>query len=185
MKSMPYSRVLNFAWYQLLWFTAILGGDALTPFVALLLLLHLSLVARKGAELALMCGAALLGIAFDGLLAAAGFYSFAEPAGALPIPLWLVGIWMGFAGTLRSSMSFMAARPRLLTLAATVFAPVTYLGAERLGAVDFTLGAAPTAVVIGLSWWALTPMLLRVESITRSLDPQRLESINLITRPEA
>lgn len=185
MTTSTYSRLLNFAWYQLLWFTAILGGSAFAPLLFLLLVLHLSLIARKGAEVLLLLGAAVIGVAFDGLLAGVGFYAFNEGTGMLPIPLWLVAIWMGFAGTLRSSMSFMAARPRLMTLAATVLAPVTYLGAERLGAVTFSLGAAPTAVVIGLSWWALTPLLLRLESVTRDLDLSRVDLAPLTDRREA
>ena len=165
----PYSRLLNFALYQLLWFTAILGGAPAVPVLALILVLHLSLAPNRAAELALMLGAAFLGLVFDGLLATVGFYAFADVPDPLPIPLWLVGIWMGFAATLRFSMAFMVARPRLMTVAAAAFAPVTYFGAERLGAVEFALGAAPTAVVIALSWWVLTPILLRVEILTRNL----------------
>jgi len=169
MNALPYSRVLNFAWYQLLWFTAVLGGSDVTYLLALMLVAHLTLVAKRRSEAALMLGAAALGGAFDGLIASAGFYAFAEAPAVLPVPIWLLGIWMGFAGTLRHSMAFMAARPRLLTAAAAVFAPLTYLAAERLGAVTFTHGSVPTAVVIGLSWWALTPMLLRLEALTRDL----------------
>ena len=54
----------------------------------------------------------------------------------------------------------MVARPRLLTAAAAIFAPLTYLAAARLGAVSFPLGGAATALVIGLSWWVITPLLL-------------------------
>ena len=38
MNGVPYSRLLNFAWYQLLWFTAILGGAAFEPVLLVLLL---------------------------------------------------------------------------------------------------------------------------------------------------
>jgi hypothetical protein len=144
----------------------------------------MSLVDRKGAELALLLGAAVLGAAFDGLLAGVGFYTFEADSALLPIPLWLVATWMGFAGTLRSSMTFMASRPRLMTLMGTLLAPVTYLGAERLGAVTFTFGVAPTAVVIGLSWWALTPILLRLEANTRDLDLSRIDATFITRRRE-
>jgi hypothetical protein len=65
-------------------------------------------------------------------------------------------------------MSFMAARPRLMTLAAGIFAPLTYFAAARLGAVTFPLGAAPTALVVALSWLFLTPLLLWVMRRTAS-----------------
>lgn len=185
MKIPAYSRLLNGAWYQLLWFTAILGGSALLPVLLLLLVLHLSLVDRKVPELTLLFGAAAIGIAFDGVLAGVGFYRFTDAGSMLPVPLWLIAIWMGFAGTLRSSLSFLVARPRLMTLATALLAPVTYLGAERLGAVSFAFGTAPTAVVVGLSWWALTPILLRLESITRTFTPSRLIPVAAVHRPEA
>lgn len=163
----PYSRLLNFAWYQLLWFTAVLGGVPLEPVLLVMLLLHLSLARHRASELCLMLGAAGLGMAFDGLLAAAGYFAFPQPPAVLPVPLWLLAIWMGFAGTLRYSMAPLVARPRLMAAAATVSAPLTYLAAQRLGAVTFPHGGLATAVVIGLSWWALVPALLWLNALTR------------------
>ncbi|MEE4108652.1 MAG: DUF2878 domain-containing protein [Halieaceae bacterium] len=165
MKSRSCSRLVNFAWYQLLWFAAVLGKTAALPLLALLVLLHLLLVEKRSAELALMLGAAALGSCLDLALTVAGFYRFDEAESALPA--WLPLIWMGFAGTMRYSLAFMVARPRLLTLAAAIFAPLTYLAAARLGAVSFPLGAPATALVIGLSWWLVTPLLLRIELLTR------------------
>jgi hypothetical protein len=167
MTSRHYGRLANFAWYQGLWFMAVLGGSQGEALLFLLIGLHVVLVRQRFAELSLMVSAACLGAAFDGLLASAGFYVFEETPQGLPIPLWLAAIWMGFAGTLRYSMAFMVARPRLTTAAAAFFAPLTYLGAERLDAVDFAYGAVPAAVVVGLSWAVLTPMLLRLEALTR------------------
>lgn len=176
MKSPSYSRLLNFAWYQLLWFLAVIGKAAALPLLALLVLLHLFLVEKRVAELALMLGAALLGSCLDLALTFAGFYRFDDAAFVLPA--WLPLIWMGFAGTMRYSLAFMVARPRLLTAAAAIFAPLTYLAAARLGAVSFPLGGAATALVIGLSWWVITPLLLRIERLTREPAP-----LALSTRP--
>jgi hypothetical protein len=166
MTPLRYRTLLNAAGYQLLWFTAVLGGDAFLPVLGLLLLLHLALVRDRLAELALMLGAALLGGAFEFALSAAGFYRFGDAGPALP--LWLPAIWMGFAATLRHSLAFLVARPRLLTAAATLGAPLTYLAAARLGAVTFPFGAPATALAVGLSWWAITPLLLRLEAATRA-----------------
>ncbi|MEM1186970.1 MAG: DUF2878 domain-containing protein [Pseudomonadota bacterium] len=162
-----YSRLLNFAWYQLLWFTAVLGTTQALPVLFLLVIPHLLLVRNRGSELALMAGTAVLGTLFDASLTLAGYYQFAASDGGLPFPVWLPLIWIGFAGTLRHSMAFMVARPKLMTFAATVFAPLTYLAAQRLGAVSFPHGSIATALVIGLSWWVITPLLLRLEVLTR------------------
>ncbi len=166
MSTRPYSKLLNFAWYQLLWFTAVLGGSATQGFLLPLLILHLAMVGNWRRELTLMLGAATLGATCDALLTTAGYFVFADTAYGLPIPLWLVAIWMGFAGTLRHSMTFMVSRPRLFTMAAGLFAPMTYLAAQRLGAVSFPLGNGPTAIVIGLTWVTLTPVLVWLSAQT-------------------
>ncbi len=164
MKKGPYSKVLNFAWYQLTWFTAVLGGTAYGWLLALLMFMHLVLVSSWRRELALMATVAALGCSMDALLSAAGYFQFVESRW-LPIPLWHVAIWLGFAGTLRHSMAFMVGRPRLMTFAAAIFAPLTYLAAQRFGAVEFPLGDFPTAIVIGLSWLTVTPLLIWLTAI--------------------
>lgn len=156
----PYSRLLNFAGYQLLWFTAVLGGSDYLPLLGLLLMAHLWLAGWRRSEVLLMSSVALLGASVDSLLTTAGYFAFPEAPGVLPVPLWLLGIWLGFAGTLRHSMTPLVSRPRLMTLATTVFAPLTYLAAQRLGAVQFPLGNLPTAIAVGLSWSAITPLML-------------------------
>jgi hypothetical protein len=160
MRPRRYSLLLNFAWYQLLWFCAVLGGDLVTWLLLPMLLAHLLQVDDWRGELLLMLAVAGLGGTFDAVLTAAGYFAFDPAPAVLPIPLWLVAIWMGFAGTLRHSMRFMVSHPRVMTLAAGCFAPLTYMAAGRLGAVDFPLGPAPTAVAVGLSWLALSPALV-------------------------
>ena len=159
MKKRPYSKFLNFAWYQLTWFVAVLGGSAYEWLLAVLMLMHLGLVSSWRRELVLMASVGALGCSVDALLAMAGYFQFAESSW-LPIPLWHVAIWVGFAGTLRHSMAFMVGRPRLMTFAAAIFAPLTYLAAQRFGAVVFPLGDFPTAIVIGLCWITLSPLLI-------------------------
>lgn len=164
MSPRPYSKLLNFAWYQLTWFTAILGGSSFEWLLATLMFMHVALVSDWRRELGLMAAVAALGCSVDGVLAAAGYFAFQETSW-LPIPLWHVAIWAGFAGTLRHSMAYLAAYPRFMTVAASVFAPLTYLAAQRFGAVEFPLGSVPTAIVIGLCWFAVTPLLLWMTAI--------------------
>jgi hypothetical protein len=160
MKTRSYSSLLNFAWYQLLWFCAVLGGDLLVWLLPPMLLAHLLRVDDWRSEILLMLSVAGLGGTFDAVLTTAGYFHFDPAPSMLPIPLWLVAIWMGFAATLRHSMRYMVSHPRLMTLAAGFCAPLSYLAAGRLGAVEFPLGQVPTAVAVGLSWLALTPALI-------------------------
>jgi Na+/pantothenate symporter len=55
----------------------------------------------------------------------------------------------------------------LITGASSGIGRATALAAARLGAVSFPLGAPATALVIGLGWWLVTPLLLRIELLTR------------------
>ncbi len=153
------ANVLNFAWFQLIWFTAVLGGNAVEAVLAVAIALHIWLAPRRTHELLLVSAVALLGASVDSLLAVAGLFVF-DSAGPLPIPLWHVAIWIGFAGTLRHSMRFMVDQPRLLLIAAAVFAPLSYVAAERLGAVVFPLGELFTAAVVGMVWVLLVPVLI-------------------------
>jgi len=149
----------NLAWYQALWLTAVAGGPPLTGALFLLLLVHLLWVDCWRSELGLMLGCALPGCLVDSLLTHWGVFVFDPMPTALPIPLWLVAIWLGFAGTLRSSLRWLTSRPLLMTALAGFGAPLTYLGAGRLGAVNFPLGMLGTALVIGAVWITLTPLL--------------------------
>lgn len=159
MKQHGYSRLLNFAWYQTLWFTAVVGGTECLWVLALLLLVHLLWIECWRSELFLMLACALCGAVADSLLAEAGFYRFESTPHILPVPLWLLGIWMGFAGTLRFSMRWLSSRPLIMASLSAVGAPLTYFAAARLGAVTFVQGTELTALAIALTWLVLTPLL--------------------------
>ena len=159
MNEFRYSKLLNFAWYQLLWFVAVMWGDTLAWLLLVLLLMHLASVSSVRSELQVVVPVALLGCVIDGLIAAAGYYVFDPAPQLLPIPVWLIAIWLGFAGTLRHSMGWLVAKPRLMTILTCVGAPLTYLAAARLDAVSFPMGMWPTALIVGLGWAAIAPVL--------------------------
>ena len=98
MNEFRYSKLLNFAWYQLLWFVAVMWGDTLAWLLLVLLLMHLASVSSVRSELQVVVPVALLGCVIDGLIAAAGYYVFDPAPQLLPIPVWLIAIWLGFAG---------------------------------------------------------------------------------------
>lgn len=152
MKLGKYRKLLNFAWYQSIWFLAILGGETFEPLLAALLLAHVLACRDWQAEAKLMIACATMGIGVDSILYSQGLYIFAEAPILLPIPLWLMCLWLGFAGTLRHSMSYLVNRPRLACVAASVAAPFSYFAGERFGAVSFALDDQATAITIGLSW---------------------------------
>ncbi len=150
--------VRNILWYQAIWFLAILLGDAAVTPIFMLLTWHIASSPDRSAEFIVMLGCGALGYATDGLLAASGLYQFPAGSGDLPAPLWLFGLWLGFAGTLRHSLASLVRRPLLLALLGLVGAPTSYLAAMRLGAVSFPQGTEVTLIIVGATWFALLPL---------------------------
>lgn len=160
-------RLGNLLWYQCIWFTAVLGGDAWLGLGLTLLVVHLWWVDDWREQALLMLAAAALGGGVDLLVAGAGYYRFAPATTFGATPLWLFLIWMGFAGTLRHSMAWLADRPRLMTTAALLGAPMAYISAARFGAVSFPSGTLSTGLITALSWLCVLPLLLTLNNLLK------------------
>jgi len=155
-----YRPWMNAILYQCVWFVGVLGREPLAPIAFALLALHLALCRERGAELALLAAAAALGVAIDSMLTLAGVFVFDPTATVLPIPAWLVAIWLAFAATLRNALRFLLSRLPLAIVAGAVGGPLSYLAAARLGAVSLPLGTWPTAAVLALVWAFTMPALI-------------------------
>lgn len=171
MKRLRYNNIINAVWYQALWFTAILSQTTYEWTLALLLLLHLFLVPNWRTELKVMLACGLVGITADSILTQFGIYVFApDPSLAgvpLPIPFWLMAIWIGFSGTLLHSFSFFMTRPIIGTLIVASVAPFSYMAGVRFGAVGFGPEAPITMMIIGAVWLCLMPTLGRISGMWR------------------
>lgn len=172
MKLPRYSLLYNLVLFQVLWFTAVLGTNQYLLVVALLLVLHLCWCSNRRAELFLLLTAATAGIICDSIMTNAGIYVFAAETQSWPVPYWLIGLWLGFAATLRHSMAPLLHRPLLFTLLSVVAAPLSYLAAAKLGAVEFPQGQLITAAVVGLYWAVLTPLLIGLTRYSERLNQQ-------------
>ncbi len=162
MHSVDYPKWLNFLWFQCIWFVAILGREQTQWLLLALLFVHLALFKdwKTETKLMLLCGS--VGVLLDSLFAWHGVFNFAEPTTLLPIPVWLVAIWLGFAGTLRHSLSYLLPHPVLAMLGAGVAAPLSYFAGMRLGAVEFGLGDWQAAILIGAAWIGIMPLLIYI-----------------------
>ncbi|MEM7465705.1 MAG: DUF2878 domain-containing protein [Pseudomonadota bacterium] len=177
-----YKLVLNFFWYQTIWFAAVLGGSQFEMLIIFLLVLHILQVADQKVELKILALCGGIGISVDSVLTWQGLFVFDPSPTVLPIPLWLMGIWFGFAGILRHSLNYIVTRPILAIGAGAFFAPLTYFAAARLGAVTFTLPVSLSAVVISTVWAALMALFsmccLWVERTNHSKQSLLLNTIN-------
>lgn len=158
--SFSYNKIHNYVLYQSIWLLAIFGGTAYEWLLAMLIGLHLLLCGDWKVEAKIMILGAAIGLAVDTLLTIRGVFVFMPSPEVLPVPLWLAAIWFGFIGTLRHSLSFMLKRPVLMTLAAGILAPLSYLAAMRFGAVEFPYGSTTTFTVVSISWMVMTPIFI-------------------------
>lgn len=180
MKLPKYNKAWNFLWYQSVWFMAILGREAWEPALFVLLGLHLIWCGNWRAELRLMASCGILGVIADSALSLSGLYLFDPVPAMLPIPLWLVGLWLGFAGTLNHSMSYLAARPWLASAASLAVAPLSYLAGARFGAVTFGLDVQAVAITIGATWAVLMLLFTRLAAAQKNISlPQNQNAAQL------
>lgn len=148
----------NIAIYQGIWFIGVLGKERFAAVLLVLLVLHFWWVKDRLTESLIVVSCTLIGVCVDSVLTLTGWFVFTPEASVLPIPLWLVGIWIGFAATFRHALAYFFARPVWAIALAAVGAPLTYVAAARLGAVALPYGPVWTALVLLVVWTALMGM---------------------------
>ncbi len=164
MHSVDYPKWLNFVWFQCIWFIAILGREQTQWPLLALLLIHLAWCKDWKVEAKLMLLCASVGVVLDSLFTWQGVFKFAEPTILLPIPIWLIAIWLAFAGTLRHSLGYLLEKPVLAALCAGISAPLSYLAGMRLDAVDFGLNPLTTISLIAVAWVGVMPLLIYISN---------------------
>lgn len=162
---MSTAKLVNALTFQLVWFACVLGAaherawpgvTAAFVHVSLTLALERGAARRAGRTVALSRAltafvlAGVAGSAADMAQRVCGFVTYAGPVlGGVWAPLWIVALWIAFAATLSSSLAWLRGRLWLSLPFAALGAPLSYLGAERLGAV--TIGAPRLASLAGVS----------------------------------
>lgn len=163
-----YPYLLNFIWFQAIWFLAVVKGDNAYFILLLLLVVHFLLCHERKLELKVVASCALVGIAVDSILYKLGFYVFRNEPQILTIPFWLIAIWIGFAGTIRHSLRTFLNKPILITVLAGVFAPTSYFAAMRLGAVAFPHGPFITLLCVSAAWIIMMQSFRRIANFFES-----------------
>lgn len=162
------TTVLNFIFFQMLWFASVVGAGAYDlHWLACAALLPITVLAWRGslsaADFALATVAVLVGMSLDnawvqlGILAYPG-YDYA--------PYWIGFLWYGLALTINHSMAFFRDQRWLGPIIVGLFAPVTYLTGERFGAVT-VLDLGLTSLIC-VSWFVLFIVLTQVNNVLLS-----------------
>jgi hypothetical protein len=167
--------ITNFAAFYGVWGATVWGASNGLPWMGPVTLLawiapHLAACGpERGRELRLLLGAAATGYGVDSALVLGDWMAFPVDArlGA-PSTLWMVGLWVGFAATLRYSFRLVLGRPALAAALGAVGGAFAYWAGARLGAL--TLGEGGL-VAIGLAWALALPWLAYLSGDTHRPSP--------------
>jgi len=168
--------LVNFLLFQAGWFLCVWGGAQHLPWLgvgatAMIVCLHAYAAPRPGVELALVAGVAVLGLAWDSALVAAGLFVY--PSGnvlAATAPVWIVAIWALFATTLNVSLRWLKTRLWLAALLGAGGGPAAYYAGAQLGGV--ALGNVPVALLAQAAGWTfIMPLLVAMSNRLDGMRP--------------
>ncbi|HVQ04276.1 MAG TPA: DUF2878 family protein [Burkholderiaceae bacterium] len=147
------------------WFACVLGAAHGWPGVgvAVTAAVVATFVARSdkpAVDAALVGVAVAVGGVWDTAMLQFGWITYAAP-GPLPMfaPAWILALWALFAIALREPLRWLHGRWPLAALLGALGGPLSYAGAERLGACTLNRPVA-TETALALGWAAIVPLLL-------------------------
>jgi hypothetical protein len=146
----------NALWFQIAWFSCVLGREDWMLLTAALIAFHYAAVSNIRLELRRVLPSAALGIGVDFSLAVAGVYDFGDAF----FPLWMVCLWLVFPTVLPRAMTFLSAtwwRPIVLG----AIAPANYLAGAKFGAVALPLGDVTSMMILVPLWMIMLPLMVR------------------------
>jgi hypothetical protein len=155
--------------FDVVWLSAVWGRD---DWLWLTLLLVVALYAStwrflwaRRLELLVLVA---VGLAGEYLVVALGVLSF---TGTDALPMWLLLLWLGFAGMSLVVFTWLGRRYWLAALAGLIFGPITYLAGIGFGAAEALVDKFWVGVSYSLLWACL--MMLVVYLIQRSQNKEQ------------
>lgn len=165
--------VVNFLLFQIAWWGSVLGAAAGWYWIGPPLALVAALVCLRHSrdvrtEIRLLLLVTCCGFLLDSALALAGVF---RPVGAVGpawlCPPWLLGLWLAFATTLRSSLGWLRGRPVLAAILGGPGGALAYLAGARLGALEFPTPQWPTLVILFVIWALVFPLVMALDRSSR------------------
>lgn len=156
--------IVNFLFFQLLWFSAVLGAAndyawAAPLCLAVFVIFHFTcFVKHRYADILLLALCILLGLVIDSIGSHFGWVEFVYYTFKPITPLWLLCLWAGFALTINHSMRWIKAHVILGGVAGAVFGPLSYYAGWQAGAMQW-VEPFSTALFISAAWSLVMPVL--------------------------
>lgn len=149
--------IFNAVLFNILWLGLVVIGNAFIPLAILGLCIHFSLSKSFIFEASVVACVAVIGLITDILLTMAGVFEFNHT------PYWLGFLWLAFASTINHSLRWVSSIPYAAHFSGFIFAPLSYLAAERFGAVDFGYSILTTYFLLGVVWLLLFNIFVQIK----------------------
>jgi len=144
--------LINMLGFNIAWLGLIVFGNNFVAIALIMLILHFYKFSNLKNEVYFVLSVAVIGITIDIALHLLGFYIFNND---LIIPFWLVVLWACFACTLCHSLNFLSNSKLMQILIGGGLAPLSYISAVKLNAVDFGLSTITSYLILALIWAGL------------------------------
>lgn len=160
-------KVFNVIGFQAMWITTVYcagrGLDWVGPIVAAVFVCStLFFSPNAKADLRMLAIALPIGFIIDSLFAASGWLNYSHDLPWTNIaPLWIIGMWAGFALTLNHSLGFLASQPWAAALFGLIGGPFAYwVAAKSFNALSMS-GPSLLHVLgaLALAWAIVLPFL--------------------------
>jgi hypothetical protein len=143
------------------WFACVLGAAweihwLSIVIVLFLVIIHLFVIGKKSLLPAILLGLASLAIGFvlDSILIAIRTY---EPnRWFMPAPIttiWLLMLWLNFSLALNESLKWFQKHLFVAAIMGSIFGPLAYLAASRLGAVKIMTPVSRSLLMVSVVWF--------------------------------
>jgi hypothetical protein len=154
--------LINIIGFNLSWFGLVYWGNIFTPIALMYFASHLLNIANLKSETLLILIIVAIGISVDSFLHWYNFFIFPN---SNHFPFWLMVLWLCFSTTISHSLRFLAASKSLQIVAGGIFAPLSYLAAVKLNAVELGQSVVQTYVVLSVIWALLFIVFFYFKSI--------------------
>ena len=158
-------KLLNFALFQVGWFSAVflaaygLPSAALAAAGVAVVVSLWKFSADWATDLRLLLAVALIGFCIDTVHLNLGVFSLVgSPRFPYLCPLWLAALWGLLGAILRGSLSWLAGRYVLSALLGAVAGPMSYLGGVKLGAASLPPDRTSSVIALAVGWAAAMPL---------------------------
>ncbi len=165
MKILKFKNPINFIFFQAGWFACALGASSgsnwVGPLVVFLLIAtQFYLFKIEKVVLAFIVLIGIFGSLADSILLYFGFFNFQlEPVLPWSYPIWMSALWFNFAICMFISLSWLDRRYILSSLFGFIGGPLSYIAGESFGAISIGEQLLNSALVIGVFWGLITPLI--------------------------